>query len=151
MVKRRWLNGRCLYWQNHFLIHTLKKREREREGGFQKITKKEKGKIKTKKENKNQNKLKILEHNPYAWYSPWLWALSELGLCLAPSRKGPYAAFGRYTTLINPLSIRYIITHTHMCHCEMNDNKLQKNKIKNNIYHNHFKKIVPNLGIILAK
>jgi hypothetical protein len=36
----------------------------------------------------------------------------------------------------------------YMCHCEMNDNKLQQNK--NNIYHKHLN-IVPNLGIILAK
>jgi len=46
MVKRRWLNGRCLYWQNHF-----EKREKEREKEvFKKLPKKkEKEKKQTKK------------------------------------------------------------------------------------------------------
>jgi hypothetical protein len=48
MVKRRWLNGRCLYRQNHFLIHTLKKRERERRR-FSKNYQKREGKNKNQK------------------------------------------------------------------------------------------------------
>ncbi len=60
-----------------------KKREKERERGFQKNNQKIKEKggkknPKKKKEKKNQNKLKILECNPYAWYSPWLCQIWEL-------------------------------------------------------------------------
>jgi len=60
-----------------FIGKTILKKERKRERrrfskNYQKI--KEKGKEKPK----NQNKLKILERNPYAWSSPWLCQIWEL-------------------------------------------------------------------------